>query len=482
MRRTIESLQILVFSLFLAGPVLALLVFGEVERYGFDFAKFPKWRAIIEHPARRKALGDAILDRSILRREAVSARNRLNYGLFGYLDTPQIVSGIDGWLFFKRQFFDGRCLGEAELAGALRHLDTMAAFAGAGRQRLLVSVAPDKSILYPDKLHPRARAYWGCKAATGALWRTLALREAPDVIDLAAPLAEARRRDPSTLVYFPHDTHWTRAGSAVARRTLVSALAGKAVTTPPPKIAPTPVPFAGDLSQLLLLGLPPDLGPDVDPLPEGEVAAVAALLSLGKTAFVHDSFVRVWIDDFRATFPGDYIVVKSGNEAEDAQTIAAADTILAMTVERDLVNHVRSGMLGWSFPLGLGILERNRQLAAGCTMAPAALPPAGEGPVVVAIPSTPGRLPCLSIALKAKEGTIVTVTLPNADGDLDAAAAASPIQIALPAKDGDIRLVLPASVMGREVAVGFASPGRRSEIAAVGLGTLPDAAATAPSP
>ena len=237
MKRWLEITRIVLFAGLICGPVLALLAFGPVAEYGFRFTRTPDLNALFDDaPEARKTLGDFVLDRSVVKREAISLHNRFLYGVVGYIDTPFVVSGRDGWLFYKPELFNGACLSEASATRSLAHIDTMVDVAAAAGIRLVIAVAPDKSIVYPEQLHPRARAYWKCRAESGAVWRRLASSRSPAVVDLAAPILAAKDDYPA-LMYFRTDTHWTRLGAAVAIRQLIGFFADPDTVWPKPRLA-----------------------------------------------------------------------------------------------------------------------------------------------------------------------------------------------------------------------------------------------------
>ena len=260
MKRGLEIARIVVFAALICVPVLALVAFGPVASYGFRFTKMPDVNALLDDaPEARKTLGDFVLDRSVVKREAISLHNRFLYSVLGYIDTPFAVSGRDGWLFYKPELFNGECLSEATAAHSLAHIDAMADVAAAAGMRLVVAVAPDKSIVYPEELHPLARAYWKCRAESGAVWRRLASIGSPAVVDLAAPILAAKDNY-AALMYFRTDTHWTRLGAALAIRRLIGTFADPGTDWPEPRLAEHALPRETDLGGAMLLGLPAEPG------------------------------------------------------------------------------------------------------------------------------------------------------------------------------------------------------------------------------
>jgi hypothetical protein len=93
----------------------------------------------------------------------------------------------------------------------------------------------------------------------------------------------------------------------------------------------------------------------------------------------------------------------------------------------------------------------------------------------VAVPLTPGRLPCVALSLKSKTPVVVDLFLPERPGApaSEAFSAGGRIAVAMAAGEGELRLVLPPYVAGREIRVGLASREPLRKIKSIRLGTLP---------
>ena len=493
MKRWLEITRIVVFAGLICGPVLALLAFGPVAEYGFRFTGTPDVNALLDDaPEARKTLGDFVLDRSVVKREAISLHNRFLYSVLGYMDTPFAVSGRDGWLFFKPELFNGECLSEAVAAHSLAHIDAMVDVAAAAGMRLVIAVAPDKSIVYPEELHPRARAYWKCRAESGAAWRQRAASRSPAVVDLAPPILAAKHDYPA-LMYFRTDTHWTRLGAALAIRRLIGFFADPGTDWPEPRLAEHALARKTDLDVRMLLDLPPESAPELDAEIESAVAEMAGKLDRGKIVVLHDSFVNIWLDDFKASFDGQYLNVNDGpSSGTVTAAMAEADTAIVVIVERNLFRSPEWDILAWQSSVGTGILARNRRAAESCSMDPdevdvsrKAAKRAGGNPRpaettapatrTVAVPLTPGRLPCVALSLKSKTPVVVDLFLPERPGApaSEAFFAGGRIAVAMPAGEGELRLVLPPYVAGKDIRVGLASGEPLRKIKSIRLGTHP---------
>jgi hypothetical protein len=95
-------LKIALFILFLLAPVATLLSFGVVEGYGRVQTAFPPLgKTLLGKKGRFDQFGNAVLERSIVQRLAVQLRNWVSYRLVGFVDNERLVSGNDGWRFYR---------------------------------------------------------------------------------------------------------------------------------------------------------------------------------------------------------------------------------------------------------------------------------------------------------------------------------------------------------------------------------------------
>ena len=112
MSRRLNILTVLAFCLFLALPLGLLWGFGAVAPYGQkDFTAFPEAKKLLHgSPKARKELSSALFERSPATVFAIRTHNAALYRVTGTIDTDTIVSGEGEWLFFKQQFWDGKCM------------------------------------------------------------------------------------------------------------------------------------------------------------------------------------------------------------------------------------------------------------------------------------------------------------------------------------------------------------------------------------
>ena len=93
----------------------------------------------------------------------------------------------------------------------------------------------------------------------------------------------------------------------------------------------------------------------------------------------------------------------------------------------------------------------------------------------VAVPLTPGGLPCVVLSLKSRTPVVVDLFLPERPGApaSEAYSSGGRIAAAISAGESELRLVLPHYVAGRDIRVGLASGEPLRKIKSIRLGTLP---------
>jgi hypothetical protein len=475
MRRGIRLARIAAFAVFLAFPLASLPLLSALPPYGRPFTAFPTLASVVNSPTGRAQLSDALFDRSAVRREAIAAKNAAFYYGLGYIDTPDVVSGRGEWLFYKQQFWGGRCLPAAYFRQRLAFADTLQDVAAAAGLRLVLSVSPDKATIYPEELRGVARAYWSCKAENAAAWRGIARQTAPRLVDHAEPILAAKRRTPAEPLYFFSDTHWTPFAAALARRQLAAALTGEsAAALPPPRLTTARLNRRTDLGTMLLLGETESV-PAVDPAIEAEVAALTAGSgpAAGATTVLHDSFYQIYRRDFQALLPAARFVHVDDDPAHYRAAIGGSQTVIVNSVERSLFDRL-DGVLSWQGAVGEAILARAEERAAGCEdyapaslLAPAPAPAPAEPPgawamtgdarwVTVSLPAAgAGSLPCLGVAADPRQPAVIELYLPARNGPAGEAAfePGRSIQILVAPGARQIHLVLPAQVAGRDIRV-----------------------------
>jgi len=158
-----------------------------------------------------------LTDRLALRPYAIRARGQA-YWLSGGTGNPDVVRGLDDWLFIRQEFeppcdFTGEQLGVA-LEGANR------AFMAAGQEFRFILV-PDKHTVYPEHVAPLPAFPPTCQDSGRAALEDAVRALGSAAIDGPALLSTAAHAAGARPMYYPQDTHWTPQGAA----TVVQALA-----------------------------------------------------------------------------------------------------------------------------------------------------------------------------------------------------------------------------------------------------------------
>jgi hypothetical protein len=164
-------------------------------------------------------------------------------------------------------------------------VDTLAALAEAAGLEVHFSVSPDKITIHPEMLHPRSAGLAGCRIENGNRWRRLATAYAPSVIDHAAALLTGKATHRGHLFYAT-DTHWNRAGSALAVNQLVAVINGTAQSRDTATLAYTSSLLHTDVrNKMLLLS-------ELEPEQTERVSLSVPAQPERKVAFIHDSFYQ----------------------------------------------------------------------------------------------------------------------------------------------------------------------------------------------
>jgi hypothetical protein len=211
---TIDKLVIVVF-------VLGLMVPSAILFAGFR-PKPIENRPLIAMPAVRvdrlldtkfyDAIGNFVSDNMRFRPLAVRARSEVAYALGGSTN-PEVVRGADNWLFSTAELAP-TCTYTAE--ETIQQLDaTQAAFSATG-QDFRFLVAPDKRVIYPEKVIPIGLPTPCTDDRRPALQAALASRQG-FAIDSWRPLLAVRASGSANgPLFFGQDSHWTQAGELAA--------------------------------------------------------------------------------------------------------------------------------------------------------------------------------------------------------------------------------------------------------------------------
>lgn len=351
MSRFTQRLVIAMFLVFFGAPALLAIAGFETEsvenRSKSDFPELELGRLLDE--SFYSELAGALNDRNPVRSVAIGLNARIGLA-FG--ESPNVVVGEDGWLFLTDSA-EASCVTEAEAAAVVANVELLQRAYELSGRRLVFSIGPDKASIYGENLKGEGNA---CIEENRATWES-AFVGTSDVVLLWAPLEQASKDD---LVYHVADTHWNAVGASIAVREVVDELQAGVWSDDDVTFERTRE-HPSDLR--VLIGLP-----DTDPAPvasvvrDGVVSTVvnsrtvdpgflvtdieasatgSAAVIGGTTVLVHDSFGGAFLEIARSYF-GDLRAVGSfqpGYRAV-ADEIAAGDTVVVMTVERELVGRL----------------------------------------------------------------------------------------------------------------------------------------------
>ena len=263
----------------------------------------------------------------------------------------QVLPGRDGWLFLKGEL-ERACTPLVPFPVALERWRRLVSIVRASGRRAVLMVPPDKGSVYGEYL-PGGNLTACARRAKPGFWDLLARQpRGSGVVSLERTLVAKKRRG-GAAPYSRKDSHWTSPGSLEMVRAVLDRV-GRGIELRPREVVRLPQEeYVGDLS--VLLGKSTK---DTRPARTIRRAADARRVP-GRTLFVRDSF-----GDGALPFLGLYFAdlrkatwLDSGAQLSEA--IAAADTVIFESVEREFA--FRASDQG---SLGKGFLQRlSRRLA-----------------------------------------------------------------------------------------------------------------------
>jgi len=452
----IGLLKIALFALVIAAPVAALS-FGVVKPYGqtSEHPKFPALKKLATGQGKVfDSLGEAILHRSAVTVEVIRLRSAIGYQRTHFVDIASIVSGRDDWLFYKGDF--RACYDEADTSAALAQLDVLTDLAKSSGLDMTVSISPDKSVIYPEYLHPLAKYYWACKAVAR---RTLDDRikiDAPRVVDHAQVLLAERAQHPDRKLYYETDTHWTPYGAALAFRQLMAALN----PSKPYAALPPPHPTGGLLKHVtdmtVTLMVPrEETADELDRETEARVAAIDAGSSHLKTVVLRDSFYEYLLGELEGALHYKVFHLELDQDKYPAE-IATADRLIVNSIERFFIRRILKDELSWDALLAKAILTRNMSAAEKCTdYAAVTATPAKNGPLqlTVGLRRNDASEICLRLTLDSDAAGQVLVSLPMKQGEGSAFEPGRLVPMPIAGGQQTIGLILPGYLCGKDLRI-----------------------------
>ncbi len=489
-RKISNAIVTAVFVAVIASPLFVLAVRGAVEPYGrIPFTAFPPVEALSASSSGAfDQLASALLERSQLKKTAISVRNTVLLRIVRQYDHNSVVSGKDGWLFWKDDWFGGQCQKQYDVEMAVSRIGAMLDVAKASGIDMYFAIAPDKSTLYPEFLDPHFKKIWACKQQSAELLRSTIKAEAPQIIDHLTALQSEKGNPAGNILYGKADTHWTNFGAAIAFRQLLAVIFPNAKGPPPPALTGKMAQPPADIETTMLL-----VG---NGYPESEIdipAELAALSSVkpfdqaGSTVILDDSFYNKIIG-LTGPFRRGVEYYLYADPQEIVKAILASNRLIVSRIERAVVDSVLTGPLSWPGALGQSLVARDELAARECrdfvpvhgepklqamvVDAGGYLATASDPQMVTAVPvsGSSGKIPCIRLQLTLKTPDTFEIFFPPHEGEDGAFVAGRSIQLPLDAGDHAIALVLPGYLAGRTIRIDPGDLGQQTTLRDVQFG------------
>lgn len=489
-KKICDAIVTAAFAAVVASPLLVLAVRGAVEPYGQrEFTPFPPMEVLSTGSSGAfDQMASALLERSQLKKSAISIRNTVLLKIVHQYDHNNVVTGKDGWLYWKGDWFEGQCQKKYDVEMAVSRMDAMLDVAGASGIEMYFAIPPDKSTVYPEFLDPHFEKLWACKQQSADLLRSTIRTEAPRVIDHLTSQLDAKRNSTGDRLYSKVDTHWTYVGAAIALRQLLVAVFPEAKEIQPPALTGKMTLRPADLETLMLLVGNGEAESEIDrPAETKALSSVKQFDQASSTVILHDSFYKKIVgltDPFRHAFA----VGLGAGQQEITNAILASNRLIVSRVERAVVESALTGPLSWPSPLGQALVARNELAARECgDFAPASGAPrlqamvadangylttAPDPQMVTTVPVSAGggRTPCVRLHLMLKVPDTFEIYFSPHDGPDGAFVAGRSIQLPLDAGDHAIALVLPDYLAGRSIRIDPGDSGQQTTMRDVEFG------------
>ncbi|MGX9084174.1 alginate O-acetyltransferase AlgX-related protein [Mesorhizobium sp. 98Argb] len=360
------------FAAFLAAPVGSLVLMGldpTAER-AITLTELTSAKLLTPNDeGYRNDVARRLVSNSPVGMDAIRAKNALDFKVFGFVNTSQVISGADGWLFYKPGFQNGACMSGHDIGVMLAHVEALRTIAKGIGIDFRMSVSPDKEVVYPEKLGPAAEAAAGCKILSSRMWRRIAKTSKSSIIDHFDVMGHDTTDD---LLYYRTDTHWNELGKLKAVGQLVFTLTGRKVDGQ--ILSSSQVMHATDMPNRLMRidykeaeGVYDDYVSRTFPDDSDQRIADAFIL--------HDSFYGVSYDLLKHVFLNPHFVSYGNENIEPEVRNALAKSpkyVLVNSVERNMLSRILYGELSWTGVLGQALLDANAKVARGCKMSDAA--------------------------------------------------------------------------------------------------------------
>jgi hypothetical protein len=352
------------FDLAIFGVFLAALLFpAALYIIGFRAREFEARPLVtlpafavdeLDEPSFYQTLDNGLRDLHPARELMVKLDARARRQFFGEPPGASVAAGEDGFLFLNETVFS-ECLSPAVIERGVANVAALAAAISARDIPVMVTVAPDKPAIYPDKLTPFLSRAARCPNANRQAMQSAFRRLEPNYVDLFSDLTALRRTQDD--VYSAGDTHWTQWGSTPLVRRMVQTFA--------PELPIADARLAGqfkhlpDLQRLSGLyhqvGLPRVLfdrpgdysraSADIAHSGVGpayvhstSTASSGTPLSPRRVLVIHDSFIYPAQDQISQYFSDVlYVHWQALGEANIGALVSSADVVVIECVEREML-------------------------------------------------------------------------------------------------------------------------------------------------
>lgn len=355
-----------VFVLVLAAPATSFFLDGREIQISRNPVAFTNVGSVFAPaPQGRKSLVSAILDRTPLRFDAISIKNRISYTILGDIETSQVISGEPGWLFLKGQFTNWGCERRVTLDSRLERAKTVMIFAEAANANVTFVLAPNKASVERKRLTGRAARYAPCYFDFEHRFRSF-LQDV-DVHTLIDHADALETLNTSQQKYYQHDTHWAPEGSYAALLQLRDALAD---VQPVPRGGATTqalVERRTDLGNNMLRLLKKEEVMDIDPAHDSRPDVGEEIL------IVHDSFYQIIKSKILTLFPAATMLSLNRTADLGNDNLKKYKHIVIESVERHFLRRMSvswsdsgGASVGWGTPIGDHILDQSALAANRC--------------------------------------------------------------------------------------------------------------------
>lgn len=219
-RRRVSYVVLALAAAFFFGPAVAAL--AGVRATEFENRKLAPFPSLSEGWGALPKMGTWAVDHLPGREQAVGVNNAISADLFGEVpgDTAaakasggyaQVIRGKGDWLFLGDDVTE-RCRSKAVATDQVARMKRLADIVRASGRTFVITIAPDKSSVYPQYLPDDYVGKACAQAATTAFYAALAANPTPGYVDVRTPLVAAAQQQRSTPLYRPRDSHWSGEG------------------------------------------------------------------------------------------------------------------------------------------------------------------------------------------------------------------------------------------------------------------------------